>query len=107
MNTLYLVLAILLEAGWAICMKLSNGFAHRGYSAATAVMYILSLVFLTLATRKMDIGVGYAIWAGCGVALIALYGITALREPVTLVKVGSLALIIVGIVGLSLSRGGH
>ena len=70
-------------------------------------MYLLSVVFLALATRKMDIGVGYAIWAGSGVALIAIVGMLYFKEPATALKFVSLALIGAGIVGLSVARAGH
>ncbi|HWL92000.1 MAG TPA: SMR family transporter, partial [Phycisphaerae bacterium] len=70
-------------------------------------LYLLSVVFLAFATKKMDIGVGYAIWAGSGVAIIAVAGILYFREPVTAVKVVSLGLIVAGIAGLQFSGGGH
>ncbi len=107
MTAIYLVLAIVFEAGWAIAMKLSAGFARPGPAIATVLAYILSLVFLTLATRKLDIGPAYAIWAGTGVALIAAAGMLYFKEPVSPAKLGSIALIVLGIVGLQLSGGGH
>jgi len=103
----YLVIAIICEAGWAIAMKLSEGFTRFWPSAATIGLYLLSVVFLAFATKKMDIGVGYAIWAGSGVAIIAVAGILYFREPVTAVKVVSLGLIVAGIAGLQFSGGGH
>ncbi len=107
MTGVWLVLAIGFEVGWALAMKVSDGFRRPVPTAATVVMYLLSVVFLALATRRLDIGVGYAIWAGSGVALIAVAGILYFREPVTAVKVISLGLIVSGIVGLQLSGGGH
>ena len=104
---LWLGLAIFFEVGWAIAMKLSDGFSRLWPAAATVVMYLLSVVFLALATRKMDIGVGYAIWAGSGVALIAIVGMLYFKEPATALKFVSLALIGAGIVGLSVARAGH
>lgn len=107
MTPLYLVLAIIFEAGWAIAMKLSHGLTRPVATAVTAVFYLLSLVFLSLATRRMDIGTGYAIWAGTGVALIAAAGMIYFEEPVTPLKLGSIVLIVAGIVGLQLGTGGH
>lgn len=107
MTALWLVLAIVFEVGWAVAMKLSDGFSKLTPTIATVVMYLLSVAFLALATRKMDIGVGYALWAGSGVALIAIVGIVYFKEPVTAVKVISLGLIVLGIVGLQVSSGGH
>ena len=107
MTVLWLVLAIVAEAGWALSMKASAGFTRHGWTAATVVLYILSLVFLNYATRKMDIGAGYAIWAGTGVALIAIGGMVWFQEPMTLAKGVSIGLIVIGIAGLNLATGGH
>jgi multidrug transporter EmrE-like cation transporter len=107
MTTLYLVLAIIFEAGWAIAMKLSSGFSRPVATLVTVVAYVLSLVFLTLATRRMEIGTAYALWAGSGVALIAAAGVIYFKEPVTGLKLASMALILAGIVGLQLSGGAH
>lgn len=103
----YLALAILFELGWAVAMKLSQGFTRLGYTSATVAMYLLSVVFLGLATKKLDVGIAYAIWVGAGSVLIGIAGMTYFREPVSFGKVVSLALIVTGIVGLTLSRGGH
>lgn len=103
----WLGLAIVFEVGWAVAMKLSQGFSKIGPTIATIVMYLLSVVFLALATKRLDVGLAYAIWAGSGVALIAIIGMTYFKEPVTTMKLVSLALIVVGIVSLQISGGGH
>src|SRR5215468_5816896 len=107
MTYLWLALAILFEVGWAVEMKVSNGFSRLVPTVATVVMYLLSVVFLALATKRMDIGIGYALWAGSGVALIAIVGMTYFKEPVTALKAVSIGLIVLGIIGLQLGRGGH
>ncbi len=107
MTYLWLALAVVFEVGWAISMKLSDGFGRLGYTIATVVMYLLSVVFLAMATKKMDIGTGYAIWAGCGVAMIAIIGMIYFKEPVTALKLISLGLVLTGIVGLNIATGGH
>jgi multidrug transporter EmrE-like cation transporter len=107
MMYLYMLLAIFFEVGWALAMKLSEGFTRAPFAIATIIMYLLSVVFLALATRTMDIGVGYAIWAGAGVALIATAGIVYFHEPLTAGKVIAIALIVAGIVLLQVLRGGH
>lgn len=105
---LWLSLAVAFEVGWAVSMKLSKGFTRPGPVVATVIMYLLSVVFLSRATRTIDIGVGYAIWAGGGVALIATIGMVYFKEPVSALKIASLALVVLGIVGLGLSGvGGH
>lgn len=107
MVALNLIIAILCEAGWVVAMKLSDGFTKLVPSVVTIVLYLASVVFLSFATKRMEIGVGYAIWAGSGVALIAIAGFIYFKEPVTAVKVTSLGLIILGIVGLNLTSGRH
>lgn len=107
MTIIYLIIAILFESGWALTMKMSDGFSRWGYAAATVALYLLSVAFLALATRKMELGVAYAIWAGSGVALIAIASAFLFKEPISLVRGVSIALIIAGIIGLQLSGAGH
>lgn len=104
MTYLWLALAILFEAGWAIAMKVSDGLTRPAPTAATVIMYLLSVVFLALATRRMELGAAYATWAGSGAVLIALAGFVYFREPVTVLKVVSMGLVVAGIVGLQLSE---
>jgi small multidrug resistance pump len=56
-----------------------------------------------LVLKRLDVGLVYAVWSGVGTALIASIGIVWFKEPLTAVKIGSFALIILGIVGLNLS----
>lgn len=107
MRTLWLCIAIVFEVGWAVAMKMSDGFTRPRAAAATGVMYILSVVFLALAARHMQLSIAYAIWAGSGVALIAMAGVVYFKEPVTAGKVISIGLIVAGIVGLQVWGGGH
>ncbi|MBK8270248.1 MAG: multidrug efflux SMR transporter [Planctomycetes bacterium] len=107
MTALYLIIAILTEAGWVIAMKLSDGFTKWAPSAVTVVLYLLSVVFLSFATKRMNIGVGYAIWAGSGMALVAVIGVMYFKEPMTAMRLVSLGFILIGIVGLNVFGGGH
>ncbi len=103
---LILIGAILLEVAGTTSMKLSEGFTRLVPSLLIFVFYALSFVALTLAIRKIDLSVAYAIWAGVGTAVIAVIGFAYFHEPVNAVKLGSIALIIVGVVGLNLA-GAH
>jgi small multidrug resistance pump len=102
---LYLILAIILEVAGTTFMKLSNGFTKLMPSIMMFIFYILSLVTLTYALKKFDVSVAYAIWAGVGTALITIIGFVFFKEPITLMRVGSVLFIIVGVVGLHLSSG--
>jgi small multidrug resistance pump len=99
---LYLVLAILLEVAGTTSMKLSGGFSKLIPSVSIFVFYGLSFVSLTLALKKVEISVAYAIWAGVGTALITLIGIIYFSESMTLIKLLGIGLIIVGVVGVNL-----
>jgi small multidrug resistance pump len=107
MTWLYLVLAILLEVSGTTCMKLSEGFTKTVPSILLFVFYTLSFWMLTMALKRIDVSVAYAVWSGMGTALIATIGVLWFREPITAVKLISLALIIGGVVGLNLSGGTH
>jgi small multidrug resistance pump len=107
MTWLYLVLAILLEVSGTTCMKLSEGFTRLVPSILLIVFYTLSFGMLTLALKKLDVSVAYAVWSGVGTALIATIGVLWFKEPATALKLISLALIIAGVVGLNLSGGAH
>jgi small multidrug resistance pump len=97
----YLLLAILAEVTGTICVKLSQGFTRFVPSVLIFVFYGLSLGFLGLALKKVDLSLAYAVWSGLGIAFIASVGILYFREPVTIMKMASLALIVAGVVGLN------
>jgi small multidrug resistance pump len=107
MQWIYLMLAITLEVSGTTCMKLANGFTRVVPSVLMFIFYGLSLGALTLALKKIDVSLAYAVWSGMGTALIASIGILWFNEPVTILKIISLALIILGVIGLNLSGGAH
>jgi small multidrug resistance pump len=107
MSWLYLVLAIVLEVSGTTSMKLSHGFTKIVPSVLMFVFYGLSLSALTLALKRIDVSVAYAVWSGLGTALIAAVGVLCLKEPLNALKVASLVLIIIGVIGLNLSGGVH
>jgi len=100
---LYLVIAIVLEVIGTTSMKFSEGFTKIIPSILMFVFYLASLAALTLALKKIDVSVAYAVWAGLGTALIATIGIVYFNESATLLKIISILLIIAGVVGLHLS----
>ena len=105
MHWLYLLFAILFEVAGTTAMKLSEGFTKTMPSIAMTLFYILSLVMLTLTLKKIDVSIAYAIWSGLGTALIAGIGIILFGESLTPMKIASIALIILGVIGLQLSMG--
>ena len=100
---LLLTLAIMLEVAGTTSMKLSNGFTKIVPSVLLFVFYAASFIALTFAIRRIDISVAYAVWSGLGMAIVALIGFTFFKEPVTVAKLGCIALIMAGVVGLNMS----
>jgi len=105
MNYYYtlLLLAIVFEVFGTTCMKLSEGFSKLLPSILIFVFYAISFTFFTFALKKLDVSIAYAIWAGLGTALITVIGIYWFREPVNALKMASLLLVVIGVVGLNLS----
>ena len=103
MSWILLVLAGLLEIGWAIGLKYTEGFTRLWPSVWTVAAMIVSLGLLGLAMKSLPVGTSYAVWVGVGAVGTAILGIVLLGEPATAGRIASLALIVAGIVGLKLS----
>ncbi len=99
---LYLALGIVFEVLGTICMKLSEGFTKWIPSVFVFLFYGMSLGLLVMVLKKFEVSIAYAIWASLGTALIAIIGIVWFKEPVSVAKVVSISLIILGILGLEL-----
>ena len=97
-----LAIGILFEVLGTICMKYAEGFTKLVPSVLVFVFYGISLAALVFVLEKMQVSVAYAVWASAGTALIAIIGILFFKEPVTLIKILSILLIILGILGLEL-----
>jgi len=100
MKWFYLSLGILFEIIALVFMKKSEGFTKLSPILFVFLFYSLSLGCLILVLRKMDTSIAYAIWASTGILIMALVGILFLNEPVSVTKVISMSLIIVGVIGL-------
>ncbi len=99
---LYLLLAITAEVTGTVFVKLSDGFTKLVASVLGFVFYGLSLTSLNFALKSVDLSVAYAIWGGVGMAAIATIGLLCFEEPVSALKMASIGVIIIGVVGLSL-----
>ena len=100
-----LALAILSEVVGTLALKMSNGFSILIPSIIVVVGYGTSLWFLALCLKSFDVGMAYAIWAGASTALVSIAGIFLFKEPMTAIKAVSLALVILGVVGLRWAEG--
>ena len=92
--------AILLEVAGTTCMRLSEGFTRLTPSVLIFVFYALSFALNTLVIRVLGLSVVYGVWSGVGTVLTALIGVYYFREPATAIKLVSIGLIIIGVMGL-------
>ena len=97
-----LFVAGLLEIGWAIGLKYTEGFTRLVPSALTLASMAASVLLLGLALKTLPIGTAYAVWTGIGAVGTAVLGIALFGEPATALRLASIGLIVAGIVGLKL-----
>jgi quaternary ammonium compound-resistance protein SugE len=102
MPGLVLAAAGLLEIGWAIGLKYTDGFTRLVPSVLTLAAMAGSIILLGLALKTLPIGTAYAVWTGICAVGTALLGIILFDEPATAARLVSIGLIVSGIVGLKL-----
>ena len=102
MAWIHLTIAGLLEIGWAIGLKYTEGFSRPAPSLWTVAAMIASFYFLSLALNTLPVGTAYAVWTGIGAVGTAILGIYLFDEPATALRLACIALILSGIVGLKL-----
>jgi small multidrug resistance pump len=99
--TILLAIAILSEVIGTVALRASDGFTRPLPATFVVVGYAISFWMLALVLKQLPVGLTYAVWAAVGTALIATIGIVAFGEAATTLKLASLALIIVGVIGLN------
>lgn len=100
MAWIYLGIAGLLECGWAVGLKYTEGFTRLWPSLATVSAMIGSFWLLSRALRTIPVGTGYAVWTGIGAVGTAILGMLLFAEPRDAARLACLALIVAGILGL-------
>lgn len=100
-----LVIAGLLEVCWAVGLKYTDGFTRLLPSLFVLATLAGSMVLLALAARELPIGTAYAVWVGIGAVGAAVLGIFLFKEPVTLPRLGFLALLVISLIGLKATSG--
>ena len=103
MAWIVLFVAGLLEVGWAIGLKYTEGFTRLWPSVGTAVSMVLSVVLLGWAMRTLPVGTAYAVWTGIGAVGTVALGIVLFHEPATAARLACVTLIVAGILGLKLT----
>jgi len=91
------------ETAWAVGLKYSDGFSRLVPSVLTVVAMAASFLCLAIALKSLPVGTAYAVWTGIGAAGTAVLGIYLFQEPATVLRLGSIALIVAGIAGLKVA----
>jgi quaternary ammonium compound-resistance protein SugE len=107
MAWLIVVIAGLLETGFAISLKQSHGFTRIAPTVLFMIFALGSFVLLTLALKRLEVGPAYAVWTGIGAAGTAIVGMIWLAESVSALKIASIILVVAGVIGLQLSGIDH
>ena len=102
MKWIILLVAGILEITWAVAMKCSEGFTVMIPTIVTAIGYIASAVFLSIALKELPLGTAYAMWTGFGIIGTTLLGMYMFNERLTLPQVACIIMITAGIAGLKL-----
>jgi quaternary ammonium compound-resistance protein SugE len=97
-----LLIAGLMEIGWAIGLKYTDGFTRLMPSVLTLISMVSSVVLLGLSLKTLPVGTAYAVWTGIGSVGTALLGVWLLGEPATAIRLACIGLIVAGIIGLKL-----
>ncbi|WP_156726652.1 DMT family transporter [Streptomyces apocyni] len=105
MAWILLAVAGLLEVGWSIGMKYTDGFTRLVPSVLTGAGIVASMILLSYAAKTLPIGTAYGVWVGIGAAGAAVLGMVVLGEPVTAARIFFICLLLVAVVGLKATSG--
>ncbi|MDK8875285.1 MULTISPECIES: multidrug efflux SMR transporter [Alphaproteobacteria] len=100
---LLLIIAGFLDVAWAISMKYAEGYTRPGWTILSLALLAAFVYLLGRVLEVLPVGTAYAIWTGIGAAGTVLLGITLFGETINLMRLGGVALIVVGIVALKLA----
>ncbi|HBC3974450.1 TPA: multidrug efflux SMR transporter [Vibrio parahaemolyticus] len=103
MAWIILLVAGLLEVGWAFTMKLSDGFTKLGFSVITIITVVTSFILLSISMKTLPLGTAYTVWTGIGAVGAFTVGVIFLGESLTFARVLSALLIISGLLLMKLS----
>ncbi|MFK4955146.1 DMT family transporter [Lactococcus garvieae] len=105
MSWIFLFLAGIFEVVWASTMKLSQGFSILKYDILTIVGMLVSFGFLTLAMKKLPLGIAYPIWTGIGAVGAILVGALIFKDKVPSLTWVFVLMLIVGLIGIKVTSG--
>ncbi|MBX3042134.1 MAG: multidrug efflux SMR transporter [Candidatus Kapabacteria bacterium] len=102
MYWIILSVAGLFEVGWAVSMKLSEGFTNLKWTIITVILLIISMLGLGIAVKHLPVGTAYAVWTGIGAVGTAVLGIILFKESAEFWRIFFLLMIVCGIIGLKI-----
>ena len=95
-----LAAAIVFEIAGTICLRLSDGLTHVTPSVLIFVFYAVSFALNSFVVKTLGLSVVYAVWSGVGTVVTAVIGIGYFREPATALKLASIGLVVIGVIGV-------
>ncbi|WP_334351692.1 DMT family transporter [Companilactobacillus sp. HBUAS56257] len=105
MNWIYLIIAGFLEVAWSTTMKLSHGFSKISYTIYTIIGLCLSMLFLSLAIKKLPMSLAYPIWTGIGAVGSVIAGVILFGDKLSPLTWVFVVLLLVSIIGIKVSSG--
>ena len=103
MTWVYLIVAGLFEAVWAVGLKYTEGFSRLVPSIIVAIAMVASMILLGLAVRTIPLATAYAIWVSLGIAATAVAQAALLKQPLLPMQILFLSLLLVAVVGLKVA----
>src|SRR3954451_16532473 len=103
MAWLMLVVAGVLDVGWAISMKYAEGYTRVSWSIVSLVLLAAFVFLLGRALKVLEVGVAYSVWTGIGAAGTFVMGGVLFGETLSAMKLAGIALVLLGIVALKLA----
>ncbi|MGG0171718.1 DMT family transporter [Paenibacillus dokdonensis] len=103
-HTLYLIMAIGCGITGGTFLKLSNGFSVVWPTLGALAFYFIAFLFLSFAMKVVPLSIAYAVWGGTGTGMTAIIGITFFEENISVIKIVSLLLVVIGIVMINGSK---
>lgn len=99
---LTLFAAGVLDVLWAVTMKYAAGYTKLGWSIASLALLAAFVFLLGRSLQVLPVGTAYAVWTGVGATGTVLMGVVLFGESLDPIRVGCIALVVIGIVGLKL-----
>ncbi|MCA1399921.1 multidrug efflux SMR transporter [Bradyrhizobium sp. BRP56] len=98
-----LIIAGLLDVGWAVSMKYAEGYTRLGWTLVSLLLLAAFVFLLGRALQVLGVGVAYTVWTGIGAAGTLAMGVLLFNEALNPMKVAGIAFVLIGITALKLA----